>query len=313
MKRLLISGLGGSLFPYLNDELKGKFELFYVDSNVNLKFVYPNLNFIPVPKVTDALYFEKINQIIRNNKIDFYIPLIDEEIVGAILKCKDGVRLIAPNIEFARLCLNKFSLMKELEKLNVPYIKSYLSSNYNFELKFPIFLKPSTGRGSRGIFKIDNKNQYNAYFKLHPQYKKEDILVQEYVFGDEYTVGVLTNNSNDIISINSKKVLLKKGITQHAITEHNSIIEDLMKLIVSKLNPCGPFNAQLFITDKGELKIFEINPRFSTTTVLSYAGGVDKISMFIDYFGKKYFGKIVRPKEGIVLSRRWENVFYLNE
>ena len=43
MKKLLISGLGGSFFPYLHNQLESKFELYYVDNNINLKKCLPRL------------------------------------------------------------------------------------------------------------------------------------------------------------------------------------------------------------------------------------------------------------------------------
>ena len=60
-------------------------------------------------------------------------------------------------------------------------------------------------------------------------------------------------------------------------------------------------------------KIFEINPRFSTTTIMSYEGGVDEISLFINQLGISQINSIIQPKSGIVLLRRWESVFYNEE
>lgn len=312
MKKLLISGLGGSFFPYLHNQLDGKFDLYYVDNNIDLKNVYPDYNFHHVPLVTDKNYLNVLDQIISHNDIDAYLPLIDEEIELVIKRFSEKLIIIAPNSKFVKLCLNKFDLMAKLDQKNLSVIKTYTADNYSEELPYPIFLKPISGRGSRGICKIDNKEQYNAFFMLYNQYSPCDILVQENIIGQEYTIGVLTNNLDDIIVINSKKVLSKKGITQRAVTEVNESITSLVKKIVSELKPQGPFNIQLFIDNNNEIKIFEINPRFSTTTIMSYAANIDEVSLFLDHYDKKYSLKILEPKEGLNLFRRWESLFYNN-
>ena len=81
MKKILISGLGGSLFPYLHDKLKSNYELFYVDLDPDLAKIYPDYNFFPAPAVLDQSYEGFIKNLIEEKQIDIYIPLIDEEII----------------------------------------------------------------------------------------------------------------------------------------------------------------------------------------------------------------------------------------
>jgi len=78
--------------------------------------------------------------------------------------------------------------------------------------------------------------------------------------------------------------------------------------IVEKLNPCGSFNVQLKLYNN-EIYIFEINPRFSTTLVLSIAAGVNEIDLVIQNYNKNDVEYISSFKE-MKLIRRWENFFY---
>ena len=311
MKKILISGLGGSLFPYLHLCLSKKYEMFYVDADKTLCDLYPDYNFFHAPLINDDIYVTFIQKIIAEHSIDIYIPLIDEEIVKAhhIKKKNGNLILISPQFDFCTLTLNKLELMKYLEIQGISKVKSFQGDLFNWEISCPVFVKPIFGRGSRGIKVITTSEQLKAYFILE-NYLPKDILVQDYIEGQEYTVGVLTNNNNDILSISSKKVLKKRGITILAANETNHIIEKVIYDINNKLKPCGPYNVQLFLTNDEIVKIFEINPRFSTTTIMSYAGGVDEISMFVEYYNKKYDIPLIRPLNNIVLHRSWENVFY---
>ena len=311
---LLFSGLGGSLFPYLHDQLSNKYNLYYLDNDIHLISLYSDLNFYHAPLVTESAYWDLVKKVIKENKINFYIPLIDEEIIDAlnIINGFKSVKIIAPSIKFCNLSLNKFTLMNELSSLNISTIQSYMGDKFNWEIAPPVFVKPVSGRGSRGIRRINNASQLDAYYKLEG-YSASEILIQQNITGVEYTVGVLTNNLNQVLSISSKRIIRKKGITQMAITENNLIIDEISRKVVSELKPCGPINIQLILTSEKKAKIFEINPRFSTTTIMEYEGGIDLISAYIKYYDKKYKGEILRPKKDLTLHRRWENIFYYDK
>lgn len=311
MKKVLISGLGGSLFPYLHEKLKSDYELFYVDLDSELSKIYPSYNFFKAPPVLDDTYESFITDLINKKGIDIYIPLIDEEIIKAnnVKIIFPNLLLIVPTIEFSDLCLNKDKLMHKLSELNISEIKTKLGSEVTTEEKFPVFVKPIFGRGSRGIRVINSLKEFEAYLILE-NYKAEELIVQDNIIGTEYTVGVLTNNLNQILSISSKKIISKKGITIHAITEDNQLIEQVVMKINKELKPCGPYNVQLYINNNNEVKIFEINPRFSTTSIMSYEGGVNEIKYFEEMYGKKNDKPFIRPKPGINLRRTWKNNFY---
>ena len=229
MKKILISGLGGSLFPYLHDKLKSNYELFYVDLDPDLVKIYPDYNFFTAPAVLDQSYVVFIKKLIEEKQIDIYIPLIDEEIINAneVKKHFSDLILIVPTLEFSELCLNKEKLMHKLSELNISTIETKLGNELTANEKFPVFVKPTYGRGSRGIRVINSFKEFEAYVVLE-KYNADEVIVQDNIQGTEYTVGVLTNNLNQILSISSKRIISKKGITMHAETENNAIIEKVV-------------------------------------------------------------------------------------
>ena len=194
--------------------------------------------------------------------------------------------------------------MKKLNEKGISTINSWIGNDMP-EWNFPIFVKPISGRGSRGIKKIVNKEQLNAYYLLE-DYSPNEILIQEFISGTEYTIGATVNNLNNLISVSIKRVIRKI-----AVTEKNEFITNLVKQVVKELKPCGPINIQLFLTADNKVKIFEINPRFSTTTIMSYADDIDEIELFLENYNNQYIKEPVQPSSGITLHRRWENVFYV--
>lgn len=309
-QNILISGLGGSLFPTLHNYLKEKYNLFYVDSNSNLDKIYKDYNFFLAPLIESKKYIKFIKNIIKKNKINYYIPLIDEEITGAKkLEGWEGVKVISPTTQFSELCLDKHKLMQCLNNLNISNLPSYLGNDFINQLKYPLFVKPNIGRGSRGIRKINNKDQLKAYFTLEDT-PPEETLIQPFIQGKEYTVGINVNPNNEILSICSKRIIEKKGITRIGIIEDNTHITKACKEITEQLKPCGPFNVQLMLDKNNYVHIFEINPRFSTTTIMEYASGLDLISSYIEYSDKEYNSSPIIPKDNLVLYRKWDNTFY---
>jgi carbamoyl-phosphate synthase large subunit len=313
-KRILISGLGGSLFPYLHFKIiEAGYDPYYVDSNPILKNIYPEMNLFIAPSVSHEGYKEFIIQICKIKKIEVYIPLIDEELITAIEIGKEIEKLIVltPSFEFTSLCLDKFQLMKKLKEIGISTNITIKGDEFNWQFPSPVFVKPNIGRGSRGIRKIINEKQLDAYYILE-NYTSSEVIIQPFINGTEYTVGVVVNSQNQIISISPKKVIQKKGITISAVTENNNIIIELANKINDKLKPKGPFNMQLFLQENFIPVIFEINPRFSTTLVLSYEAGIDEVSLLIDNYEKN----VVQEKkaiENIFLYRHWNNSFYRKE
>ena len=164
-KRILISGLGGSLFPYLHFKIiEAGYDPYYVDSNNVLKNIYPEMNLFVAPSVSHVDYKEFIIQICKNNKIEVYIPLIDEELITAIEIGQEIEKLIVltPSHEFTSLCLDKFELMKKLKGIGISTNITIKGDEFNWQFPSPVFVKPNMGRGSRGIRKIRSQKQLDA-------------------------------------------------------------------------------------------------------------------------------------------------------
>jgi len=76
------------------------------------------------------------------------------------------------------------------------------------QLEFPLFIKPNNLGGSLGIY--DKSIVYNIHQlnnKLNDIIKiTKDILIQQYIDGDEYTCLVFRNKNNDIICLKPIKI-----------------------------------------------------------------------------------------------------------
>jgi carbamoyl-phosphate synthase large subunit len=166
-------------------------------------------------------------------------------------------------------------------------------------------VKPRTGRGSRGLGIVADVGSLNEFLTTS-DYAYDRLLLQEYVDGIEYTVSVVVWRDGVVQSVVPKEIVLKRGITQIAVTRRIDRIDAICKAVQQRLRGDGPFNVQLRLDRAtGEPRIFEINPRFSTTVSLTTAAGVDEVgdtlrqALNIDRAGDSQ-----KWREGMVLLRR---------
>ena len=236
-----------------------------------------------LPAGNDERFIDCVRDIIRKEKVDVFIPLVDEEILKSY-QLKDefpDLNILLPEYEFSKTVLDKWNLIKVLEYCNLPYPKTYLASDSKADLDYPFIIKPRVGRGSRNVMEINKAIQVEAY-KTLTCLAYDNILLQEKIKGKEYTVSVVVNKVGDVLAVVPKEVINKRGITITAITRENSEICSLCVDIQRKLKPNGPFNVQLIQRDDGVPVVFEINPRYSTTISLTMDAGVNDIEMLTE-------------------------------
>lgn len=262
-----------------------------------------------LPAGKDKRFLDVVQNIIREEQVDVFIPLVDEEILKSYKLKKNFPNLIIllPEYNFAKIALDKWILIKKLEKYNILCPKTYLVNEDCIKLKYPFIVKPRVGRGSRNVMEIKTKNQLNAY-KILSGLHEDKILIQEKIKGKEFTVSVVVNGNGDILAIVPKEVIYKRGITMVGITRANKDIEGLCMKIQKKLKANGPFNVQLILKKDGIPVTFEINPRFSTTIALTMAAGINEIDILITCH--KSSGRLLPFKKNLVMSRFYNQIYF---
>jgi D-alanine-D-alanine ligase len=99
------------------------------------------------------------------------------------------------------LCYNKSYVRAIAEPLDIPVpLETFHGSDdqaATLPSIFPVLLKPNVGDSSLGITKdsvVSNQQEFMAYWEhLRAAFPDRDILVQEFLNGQEYTVGIIGN------------------------------------------------------------------------------------------------------------------------
>ena len=140
----------------------------------------------------------------------------------------------------------------------------------------------------------------------------EDPITQEYLGSEdkEYTSGVFFSNDSMMKGIITMKRELLCETTYRAIVDCYEEVKAEVKKVadaLGELGVIGPFNMQMRLTKRGAVT-FEINPRFSGTTVFRAKMGFNEPELAIRHFllGEE-IGEL-QYKKGVVM-RYWEEVY----
>ncbi|WP_017583829.1 ATP-grasp domain-containing protein [Nocardiopsis valliformis] len=244
------------------------------------------------------------------------VPLVDEELVRVGELAKDGVKVLLPHLDFVTACLDKYVLMQQLEDAGIGVPRTWLASEWPTDAADTssggLIVKPRIGRGSRGVLIIDSARDM-ARVVSESGYAADELIVQERITGPEYTVSVVAWRDGEVQAVVPKEVLLKQGVTKYAVTRRNHEVIRTCRAIQSALRADGPFNVQLCLDGQGQPRVFEINPRFSSTAALTVAAGVDEIAGLL----RQAIGdgpKLTDDwREGVAMVRRWTDEFLPEE
>ena len=269
--KILITGAGGDIAQAMTRTIRAYFtgvKLIGCDlsaqpfASVNFDSFYTSL------QVYDPLYLTKIQEICSREEIDLVIPVPEPEIeFFSREKHNLSVKVLLANRFAIEVGLDKLATSEFLHKLG-DFAPSTFSEFHGSGLKLPVLVKPRSGRGSKNVFICETMKDVE-YHQNNPV----PMIFQELLepADMEVTCGVYATNEGKVLSIQ----LLRKlsgGRTSWAKVIMNEEINMLCEKIAGGLNLRGPINIQLILTDKGP-KVFEINPRYSSTVEMRHRLG----------------------------------------
>ncbi len=309
---VLVTGAGGAAVPSLIEGLRARrYRVVAVDADANAAGLYLADAGYRIPFASAVAFPDALAHICRLEGVAVLVPLVDEELLPvASLADQLHIPVVAPRSSFTALCLDKYALMKRLKEVGIDVPESWLLRDRHDGMPFPLILKPRVGRGSRGVRVIATPAELDAYISTNRP-DVDAMLLQRYVEGTEFTVSVVAWRDGVVRAVVPKEIIDKRGITRIAVTRRQPQIDGLCRAIQDELRADGPFNVQLRVDIRdGRPLPFEINPRFSTTTTLTQAAGVDELGRLVDLaIGVSSASEVWTWREDVTLVRRTVDAF----
>ena len=282
---ILVTGCGGDIGQSLGKILlKSVYtnNLFGIDvSDKNAaQFIFPN--FSVGVRFTDEEYLQKLESFIEDNKIDIVIPIAEPELRNfsekGILDRIGSAKMITASSMALEVGFDKYKTAEFLKAEGLPFPKTYIAEYVKVIEYFPVILKSRTGSGSKDIYKINTMNEFSFYTRNNI----EDLVIQEFITdkNGEFTCGLFRSSKGEIRSQILKREL-QGGYSGYGEVIENETITVLLEELAVKLNLIGSINVQLRIIENVP-KIFEINPRFSSTVLYRHLFGFEDLIWSIE-------------------------------
>ena len=310
MLNVLLTGGGGAGSVSLFQQYSQKYKLIFTDSNIRaINPAIPRAQTVESLPIGHNDFAEQMAELCNMFDIDIVIPGIDEELLIWRNKISPHINstLLLPDHQFIETALDKQQCCDYLSSIGLTAPSTVLASASDYPESDAYVLKPISGRGSRDVYLINDAHLIEPILK-NIGCSPDQFVVQERIYGDEYTVGVLVDKAGRLVSIVPLKIISKKGITISSVSCVDEQITEYCQKLHFHLKSPGYYNIQLIKTKDGVVYPFEINPRVSTTTCQFVAAGIDLIGEFLRESVSA--GTDLLPfKCGLRLDRFYTNIF----
>ena len=301
MKRILITGAGGPAAINFILSLKLTPEKIYmvgVDYNKYRIHLSPTPSSYVVPKATEKDYIEKLNHIIRKEKVEFIHPQPDIE-VRVISENREELeaQTYLPSKETVRICQDKYESAKIWLKKGILTAKTIeIKSEKDIERAFgelgtPIWIRARYGAGGRGstsAYNLETAVSWINYWRSRGE--NWEFIAQEFLSGRNLAFHSLWREGELIASMARERLeyiyphLAPSGITGTPSVQRTVHDEELNKIATEAVlaidpNYSGIACVDLKENDEGVPCPTEIN-----------AGRMFTTSFFFSYASKKLYG-----------------------
>ena len=269
-----------------------------------------DINYL-VPPIKDKGYVQSLLDLCSKIKPNAILSFFDQDIDRLSNHLNDFRELqVVPIISSKRVSdvsFDKYETVKFLKNndfrspITFIDLKKAESAIESGELDYPLFVKPRFGFASKNIFIANNLEQLRLFYHYD-----NDMLIQEFLSGEEYSFDILNNLEGDVISvIVKKKLAMRAGETDQAITVKSDAMLDFGTKLGQALGHVGPLDVDFF-WDGRNITVLELNPRFGGGYPSSHIAGANfpgKIMRLIK--GEKLVPDIGDYQEGVIMMKQY--------
>jgi carbamoyl-phosphate synthase large subunit len=297
-------------------------------------------DFVCIPKGDDPDFARQVLRHCVQRKVNVVMPLVTRELSSLSKYKKDfekqGIRVLVSSEEGIHRANNKSSAYHFLKEHGIDVPEFFVVHNIDqfihaaFELghpQKPFCFKPSFSNGSRGVRIVDDALDESSQlfdqkpYQLHMVYAQAlsilssrpfpELLVSEYLPGDEYSVDCLAFHGQSKIIIPRLRKKMINGISVEGIFVQDEAIIDYCRQVIEVLQLHGNIGIQVKMSERNKPLLLEINPRVQGTIVAALGAGVNLPLLAIKQeLGIPITGDELKVNWGTRFSRYWTEVFY---
>lgn len=281
MKTILITGIGGDIaqsVAVIIREHRPRYRLVGIDlqeQHAGALFV-DRLHLVQPAKSPD--YLNRLQEIIEQESVDLVIPMTEPElaVLLPLLSEPTKAQWITCGEEVIAAGVDKLETARRLAALGLP-VPWTCPVRKGFPKTFPCILKNRFGSGSRNLYLVRDAEEAEYLSIRNP-----DAIFQELLQPEDREVTCAVYRTRDgCVGVLQLLRRLVGGFTGWAKVIEDTDITQMCVAIAEGLHLQGSMNVQLRLTEHGP-RVFEINPRFSSTALMRQKMGFTDVLWALD-------------------------------
>jgi len=265
-----------------------------------------------VPSVRKVDYIESLQDHVRTHNVGLVVPLTDLDL-PVLAQHRDefaeaGCTVMVGSPEAIDICRDKVRTSQLVSEAGLAEIRTLPLREFLSTPFYPCFVKPTNGSASVGTRKIDNEKE----LWTHVGAFGADLIVQEYVPGQEFTIDVYRSRDGQVrCLVPRQRLLVRSGEVEKGITVRDQSLMDAAATLARALKDSwGVFCCQCRRSADDPPRFFEINPRFGGGAPLSIAAGADlPLYLLQEVLGLPVTAALGDFTDGLLMLRYEEAVF----
>ncbi len=343
--RILIPSIGHPTRPSLVDAMhdNGERTVEVIGADMDADGIGPHVAdaFCRVPARTDPGYIDRVLEICREQRIDVYYALGEEEAIASSERQEEfravGVAVITPGApEMLRIATNKARYHEFLRSRGLPHARFRAIDRFAdleqtlCEMGYPdedVFLKPAMSKGGRGArLVVGDERRAGASGSKAGDAPAESLatvlqalapsrnggfkpmIAMEYLPGTYYSVDVLSQRGRVHYAIPKIRVQGSASNTTVGEVDMNAEVIELARQVCAAFDFSFLQNYEMKLDREGRPRVYDINPRGGTSLILCAAAGAN-----IAYYAVKMaLGEDIpqRPvRNGVRMLRYYKEYF----
>lgn len=297
MKTLMIIGAGFGQLPAITKAKEMGIRTIVIDKNKDAN----GMQFADIALPVDVVDFDEAIKIAKRFNIDGVMTMQTDLPVPTIGAVVDALKLNGVTLEVANDCSNKIKTRVLFAARNVPQplfqvVASIDQAQSAVEkIGIPCVIKAPDSSGSRGVTKINDKNEIeNALLEARKYSRVKQALVEEFIDGLEIGAQAYSINGkcvkvllhNDTLSKPPHMIPIGHSFPIYMDDKKIAIAEKAVAEAVEALGiNNGPSNVDLIIDKENNIKVIEIGARIGATCLpelVEYFTGIDWVKASIN-------------------------------
>lgn len=295
MKKLMILGAGEMQVPVIKKSKARGLYTIVTDYDSEA----PGFKYADVALKISTVDFDEILTAGRYYNINGILTTSDYP-VNTVAKVSHELHLTSMSPEVARICTNKYLQRNFFLENNIPSPFFQLISSkedLNRIETFPLIIKPIDSSASRGVKKVKNRTELITQYDITKTFSNSgDVLVEEFISGNEYSIETFSQYGNhSIIAITDKRLIEGNGtyfventhiLPAFLTKKDEALIRGTVLDLLTKLEVDNcPCHVEIKLNDRGAF-VIEIACRlggdFISSNLVPLATGIDMLENLIN-------------------------------